>query len=204
MFFEFLPKRSSLFVLLFLSVFMLNNCDDDDDVPNGDGDVEVITDAILTFTDANGGTVTATAMDPDGEGVADLMVLDAITLDANTTYSLDIQLWNGLDEPAESISEEVAEEDDEHQFFFSFTQDAFSSPMGDGNIDASSDTINYLDADDNGNPLGLVTSWTTGVDAITGGAFTVRLQHQPDIKTSTTGADDGDTDIDITFALNIQ
>ncbi len=202
MFFEFMPKRFNLFALLFVSVLVLTNCGDDE-APDEEEEVEVITDAILTFTDANGATVTASAVDPDGDGVADLMVEDEITLNVSTTYTLSFQFLNNLESPAEDIAEEVLEEADEHQIFYSFTTDAFASPVGNGNIDNASDAINYADEDSNGNPLGLVTTWTTGADAVTGGSFSVRLQHQPDIKTASTGADDGDTDVDLTFVLNI-
>ena len=102
------------------------------------------------------------------------------------------------------IVAEIAEEADEHQIFFAFTNDAFSNPMGDGNIDNASDAINYNDEDANGNPLGLNTTWTTGATAISNGNFTVRLQHQPDLKTATSGANDGETDFEIDFVLNIE
>ena len=69
------------------------------------------------------------------------------------------------------------DEDDEHQFFFSFPEGAFSTPAGDGNIDNASDAINYLDKDENGNNVGLYTSWTTSTDAKTG-RFKVVLMHQ--------------------------
>ena len=36
------------------------------------------------------------------------------------------------------------------------------------------------------------------------GTFRVRLQHQPGIKTDATGANDGDTDFDLTFVLNVE
>ena len=205
MFFEFMPKRFSLFAFLLLSVMVFNSCDDDEgEAPPEEEEVEVITTAILTFTDTAGNTVNANASDPDGEGVADLMVEGPINLSTNTTYTLTFQLLNELESPAEDIAEEVEEEDDEHQFFFSFSDGAFASPSGDGNIDTASDAINYSDEDDNGNPVGLQTSWTTPATPLSDGNFTVRLQHQPDIKTSTTGANDGDTDVDVTFVLNIQ
>jgi hypothetical protein len=101
------------------------------------------------------------------------------------------------------IAEDIEEEADEHQLFFSFTNDAFSDPQGNGNIDNASDKINYSDEDVNGNPLGLETSWTTGGSLEETGKFTVRLQHQPDVKTATSGATDGDTDFELTFDLNI-
>lgn len=108
------------------------------------------------------------------------------------------------DDHAEDIGAEIAEEADEHQFFFAFSNDAFANPTGDGNIDNASDAINYNDSDENGNPLGMNTSWETSSSALSGGSFTVRLQHQPGVKTASSGADDGDSDFDLTFVLNIE
>ena len=138
---------------------------------------------------------------PDGPGPQDLVVED-IQLAQNKTYEMAISLDNTIE--GESITEEIEEEAEEHQFFFGWTGDVFTDPMGDGNIDNSLDPLNYNDADENGNPVGLSTEWTTSSSSLTGGTFTVRLQHQPDIKTSTTGANDGDTDFDLEFVLNIQ
>lgn len=108
------------------------------------------------------------------------------------------------DDHAEDIGAEIAEEADEHQFFFAFSNDAFANPTGDGSIDNASDAINYNDSDENGNPLGMNTSWETSSSALSGGSFTVRLQHQPGVKTASSGADDGDSDFDLTFVLNIE
>ena len=72
------------------------------------------------------------------------------------------------------------------------------------NIDAAADPLNYNDMDENGNPVGLNTTWTTSGTAISAGSFTVRLQHQPDEKTATSDANTGDTDFELTFVLNIQ
>jgi hypothetical protein len=93
------------------------------------------------------------------------------------------------------------EEDDEHQFFFAFSEGIFSDPTGDGNIDNSADPVNYNDQDENGLPVGLSTGWTT--QASTGsGTFQVILKHQPDIKGPNTGVGDGDTDFDLTWTVN--
>ena len=72
------------------------------------------------------------------------------------------------------------------------------------NIDNASDKINYKDTDAVGNPIGLITEWTTGSTAVSNGEFVVRLQHQPDVKTSTSTATTGDTDFNLKFVLNIQ
>ena len=178
----------------------------DDDVPDEENELEVITDVKLIFTNDADATdvVEASAQDPDGEGVEELKILGEITLDTDKTYTLTYEIFNNLETPGESIGAEIQEEDDEHQLFYSFTADAFASPTGDGNIDAASDPLNYNDTDGNGNSLGLSTSWTTPSSTISGGTFTARLQHQPDIKNATSGASDGDTDFELQFVLNIQ
>ena len=186
-----------------LSLVIFTACEDDDIVPEEEEEMEVITDVTLVFTSDAGAVVTASAQDPDGEGVQELVVLDEIQLQAGTNYTLTFDIMNNLETPGESIGEEIAEEDDEHQIFFAWTEGAFSNPTGNGNIDNASDPVNYNDADGNGNPLGLNTSWTAG-DPTTAASFTVRLQHQPDVKTSTSGANDGDTDFELQFRLTIQ
>jgi len=185
-----------------LTLFIFTACEEDEAAPEEENEVEVFTDVKLVFTPAGGGAaVEAAAQDPDGAGVQELQVLGAIDLVANTEYTLTMVIENCLESPCELMNEEIEEEDEEHQFFFSFTNDAFTSPAGNGNIDTASDPLNYNDADGNGNSIGLNTSWTTG--SASSGTFTVQLQHQPDVKTATSGATDGDTDFALTFNLNI-
>ena len=185
-----------------LTLFIFTACEEDEAAPEEENEMEVFTDVKLVFTPAGGGAaVEAAAQDPDGAGVQELQVLGAINLAANTSYTLTMVIENCLESPCELMNEEIEEEDDEHQFFFAFTNDAFTSPAGNGNIDSASDPINYNDSDGNGNSLGLNTSWTTGPAST--GTFTVQLQHQPDVKTATSGSTDGDTDWALTFNLNI-
>ena len=185
-----------------LTLFIFTACEEDEAAPEEENEVEVFTDVKLVFTPTGGGAaVEAAAQDPDGAGVQELQVLGAINLAANTSYTLTMVIENCLESPCELMNEEIEEEDDEHQFFFAFTNDAFTSPAGNGNLDSASDPINYNDSDGNGNPVGLNTSWTTG--SASTGTFTVQLQHQPDVKTATSGSTDGDTDFALTFNLNI-
>ena len=184
------------------TLFIFTACEEDEAAPEEENEVEVFTDVKLVFTPSGGGAaVEAAAQDPDGAGVQELQVLGAINLAANTSYTLTMVIENCLESPCELMNEEIEEEDDEHQFFFAFTNDVFTSPAGNGNIDSASDPLNYNDADGNGNSLGLNTSWATG--SASNGTFTVQLQHQPDVKTATSGATDGDTDFALTFNLNI-
>jgi hypothetical protein len=200
-------KNLQLLAILF-SVITIIGCSNEDDIaPEEENEVEVFTDVTLIFTNTadNSDVVRASAQDPDGTGIQELQILDAITLAADTEYTLTYEILNALDPTdVEDIGNEILEEDNEHQFFFSFTENVFANPTGNGNIDAAADPINYNDADENGNPVGLSSTWTTSSTASSGASFTVRLQHQPDVKTATSGSNDGDTDFALTFALNIQ
>jgi hypothetical protein len=193
--------------------------DDDDDVapvtpPPAVNEEEVITTVRLIFSDTNqtnpSPTVIAVANDPDGDGPQELQILDSIVLKTNTSYFLTYQILNEVDpNDVEDIAEEIEEEDDEHQFFYGFTNNAFNSPSGRGNIAPNTGSINYLDEDSDaqdgsGNPVGLTTLWTTRGNTLTDGQFRVILMHQPDIKSSTTTTNDGEDDFDLTFELDIE
>ena len=185
-----------------LTLFIFTACEEDEAAPEEENEVEVFTDVKLVFTPTGGGAaVEAAAQDPDGAGVQELQVLGAINLAANTEYLLSMMIENCLEDPCELMNEEIEEEAEEHQFFYAFTNDIFTSPSGNGNIDNASDPINYIDVDGNGNPIGLLSTWNTG--SAKSGTFTIQLQHQPDVKTATSGATDGDTDFALTFNLNI-
>lgn len=198
-----LKKYGLLAVLLIVVVGI--SCDNDD--PEEENEVEVITNVTLVFTNTNNANdvVQARAVDPDGEGVQELQILDEITLTSGATYTLTFIITNALDpNDPEDVGAEILDEDDEHQLFFSFTDGAFTSPTGNGNIDVRNDPINYNDQDENGNPVGLSTNWTAGA-ALQGGSFRALLKHQPDgQKTATSSSNIGDTDFNLPFVLNIQ
>jgi len=190
-------------VLAFASLPFLTGCKDDDpvkeDVP------ELITKATLTFTPTLGMPIVVSAIDPDGEGIQNIEADGPINLQANKSYTLTITLINELAEPSEpeyNVTEEVEEEADEHMFFFSWTNNTFIDPSGNGNIDNRADDVNYEDEDGNALPLGLETFWTTA--AIASGNFRVVLKHQPGLKSATADSNTGETDLDITFTLDVQ
>jgi hypothetical protein len=200
-------KNLQLLAILFSVITIIGCSNNDDAAPEEENEVEVFTDVTLIFTNTAdiSDVIRASAQDPDGTGIQELQILNTITLAADTEYTLTYEILNALD-PAdvENIGDEIFEEDNEHQFFYSFTEGAFTNPTGNGNIDTAADPINYNDQDENGNPVGLSTTWITASTASSGKSFTVRLQHQPDVKTATSGSNDGDTDFALTFALNIQ
>ena len=186
---------------------------------------------VFTNVDDPSDVVEVEAEDHDGPGVEELEILDTINLDASKTYDLTFEILNahddhdyddndcdgiddddndcdGIDDEddhddeAEDIGAEIADEADEHQLFFGFTNNIFTNPEGDGNIDDASHDVVYNDLDSKGNPLGLNTSWTTS-GAYEGGKFRVILMHQPGIKTASSSSKDGDADFDLEFVINI-
>lgn len=189
-------------VAILFSLLVLSGCTDDD-VPEEVNEEEIVTDIILSFTPEGGGSViTATAKDPDGQGPKDIEIVTDIVLAADTQYTLTIALENSV--AGESITEEIEEEADEHMFFFAWTEGFFTSPEGDGNIDNREGKVNYQDFDENSLPVGLETTWTTGVTVSSNGTFRIVLKHQPDIKSATSTVNDGESDVDLTWGLSVQ
>ena len=124
---------------------------------------------------ANGPTVTWSVKDTDNP---------TITLDANTTYTVEAAFRN--DEEGEDVTAEVREEDDEHLVCFEVTS---------GNV-----TIEATDSDGTF-PVGLSSDWTTG--AASSGMVILTLRHQPDGEKDGT-CTPGDTDVEVTFNIEIQ
>jgi hypothetical protein len=185
------------------SFLFLSSCKKDD--PKPENIPEAITKATLTFTPVDGAPIVVTASDPDGDGPKPRVLSGPINLVKKVSYTLSITLINELAKPTDpeyDVTAEVEEEKDEHMFFFAWTNNTFSDPTGNGNVDNRNDVVNYADADSKRLPLGLETNWTT-INATGSGTFTVILKHQPDLKSATTTSTDGESDLDVTFDLKI-
>ena len=200
---RFLSGAFTIAVMAFLS-----GCGED---PKRENTPELITKVTLTFTPTGGGSaIVVTATDPDGLGINDIVADGEIDLAANTAYTLTLALINELAEPSQpeyDITAEVEEEGVDHMFFFSWTGNVFSDPTGNGNIDARADDVNYTGGtnsiDANALPLGLTTAWMASASTSSGSEFRVLLKHQPDLKSDTSNSDTGETDLDVTFTINI-
>jgi hypothetical protein len=195
--------RISGFMCL-LVVTLLCACEPDD--PEKEDVPELITRVRLTFTPVEGAPVVAVATDPDGAGVQPLSPEGPISLTPDTGYTLTLSLINDLassNSPEYDISAEVAEESDEHMFFFSWTDDVFVEPEGNGNIDNRSDAVYYLDSDEDHLPLGLETTWIS-THLAASGDFRVVLKHQPGLKSETSDVTVGETDLDIVFDISVE
>ncbi len=185
--------KSLALLFLLVGAFGFVACDDDDDDPEPENEEEVITTMTMVWTPTGGGTPISLAFrDLDGDG-GNAPVITGGTLTNGVTYTSTITLLNETETPAENITEEIEEEDDEHQFFFQVS----------GNLNFS---FQYLDADDDGNPIGLLAEFTP--QATGQGNLTVTLRHEPDKNAS--GVSDGDitnaggeTDIEVAFPVTV-
>jgi hypothetical protein len=198
--------RGSITTLILAACSLIfSACSSDD--PQKEDVPELITKVVLTFTPAGGGDpVVTTATDPDGTGVQSLKISGPIKLSKGTAYTLKLALLNELAKPTEpeyDITAEVEEEGVEHQFYYSWTNDVFSDPTGNGNVDNRTDPVPYDDKDNNGLPIGLRTEWTAA-SAAASGTFQVLLKHQPGLKSATSTSADGEDDLNITFDIEVK
>lgn len=186
-------KTYSILVITLFTLFV-TGCKKDDDAPlPADqntppvNEEELITSAILYFVDTAGvqPSVQYAFRDPDGDGGNPPTQHDTIRLVANTYYNATIQLLNESESPAEDITLEVQQEDDEHLFCY--------APLN--------TNVSIVRTDSDGTyEVGITTFWSTGANAT--GQTTVTLKHQPGVKNGTCAP--GDTDIEVTFVTEIQ
>lgn len=186
-------KAIKFLSMLAIAALTFNSCSNDDDAPDPVNEEEVITTVIVTLAPQSGNTVTLTSRDLDGDGPNAPVVTVSGTLNTSTFYTGSVQFLNELENPAEDITEEVAEEDDEHQVFYSVT----------GGVG----TITYTDSDANGNPVGLSFTLATGANPVNG-VLSVTLRHEPNKDAA--GVSDGDitnaggeTDVEVSFNVAV-
>jgi hypothetical protein len=181
-------------IILFATMLLLFiSCNDDDPTPVNEE--EVITTVRLTFIPISGGTpIIANWKDLDGDG-GNAPTVEPVILAKNTTYSMNVQFLNEQESPAEDITEEVEEEANEHQVFFTNTVTGL--------------TIEYNDTDNGNQPIGLKNV----VKTLGAGSGTIKviLKHEPNKNAAGVAAGDvtnagGDTDVETNpaFPVTIQ
>ena len=154
---------------------------------------ELITTVTLRFTQPGTTTVqTATYQDKDGDGGAAPTKFDSITLTANTSYSLTVDLLDESKTPTVSVTNEINTLKDEHLFIYTAAPTALL-------------TYTYGDKDSRNLPVGLTGTARTGAAGT--GTLNVRLRHQPPVNgtivkdgTPAPGSDD----VNLTFTLTVK
>lgn len=171
---------------IFTGSLLFSSCKKDD--PKPVNEEEVITTLIVNLTDVGTGTTESFFFrDPDGEGGNPPTAFDEINMEAGKEYECSVVVLNESVTPAEDITEEVAEEDTDHQFYF--------APSG------SSANVTVTDVDANGLPLGLESTWNAGAPGT--GTMTITLKHKPGEKNAGDPVSVGETDIEIAFVTNV-
>jgi len=178
-------KKCSMYALLAIAMV---GCSDDD-TPEVINEEEVISTVILTLTPESGEDVILMTQDLDGDGPDAPVITISGSFAENTQYEGAVRFLNETETPAEEITNEVEEEADEHQVFYTTTE----------GLDIQTE---YLDFDDNDNPLGLLITLTTG--AASQGSLTVTLRHEPVKPNDGLDSAGGETDITTSFDVTIE
>jgi hypothetical protein len=183
-------KTNKFLSILLMLLVLVASCSKDDDnvVPEAVNEEEVITTMEIQLVSGTSNIILKT-QDLDGDGPNAPVVTVSGNLAAGTEYLGAILVLNELESPAEDITEEVEEEDLDHQFFYT---------AGSG-LDV---TTAYGNFDSAGNPLGTVFQLTTG--AAGSGSFTITLVHEPTKPNTGLASAGGETDIEATFNITIE
>jgi len=179
-------KISAFYALLTLAML---GCSDNDTTPEIINEDELITTVILTLTPDSGDQVVLTTIDLDGDGPDEPVTTVVGSFSENTQYQGAVQFLNETEDPAEDITQEVIEEADEHQVFYTISEGL--------NIQTT-----YEDQDTQGNPLGVQITLSTG--AASEGSLTVTLRHEPVKPNDGLESAGGETDISTSFDVSVQ
>ena len=156
------------YALLAIPFLYFSCSDDDDSTPEPINEEEVITTMTVTLT-ANDGSadVVLQTQDLDGDGGEQPVVTVSGPISSMTSYSGSIMWLNELEDPAENITLEIIEEQDEHQVFFNVSE---GLPL----------QVIYADEDSMGNPVGVnFILAPTEAGATGSGSLTITLIHEP-------------------------
>ncbi len=173
--------------ILAVMALLLAACDSVQPTYSGPGEQELITRVTLRLQRGDE-LYTATASDADGDGAG--FVIEELLLPADAVLEGSIEVADDINQ--ELISDEVAEEADEHQFFY----------LPGGGVEGRIE-VEAVDTDENGLPVGLrfILRVSPGPEAT--GFLRVILSHY-DAEPKDGVSRSGETDIDLSFPVRIQ
>jgi len=181
--------KSLIFSLVaFSSIFQACKKDEKDPAPTNPGEVITTVKLFLRNVADTTETASATWKDPDG-GNASNATVDSLFLSPNKTYEGTVLFLDETKNPAEDITEEILEEDDEHLVVY--------KPLG---FTENQLKFTIKDRDKNNLPVGLIYQLKTEVTGK--GKLDVLLKHQPGVKNGTEAP--GETDAEVSFPVRIR
>ncbi|MFQ3352201.1 MAG: hypothetical protein ACI914_001461 [Candidatus Marivariicella framensis] len=182
-------KTNNFSPFILALILSFTSCSKDDDpAPEVVNEEEVITTLEVTLNSGSS-TIIMKYQDLDSDGPNEPVITISGNLTSGTTYVGLIRVLNELESPAEDITEEVEEEDLDHQFFYT---------VGSG-LDL---TTEYSNFDSAGNNLGTKFNLTAG--SASSGSLTFSLVHEPTKPNTGLASAGGETDIQAIFNITIE
>ena len=182
--------KNLYFLATVLFTILLASCSKDNETPEAVNEEELITTLKVTLVPVSeGNTIVLTTRDLDGDGPNEPVVTVSSNLTAGVAYNGTIELLDETKSPADNITEEVEEEADEHQFFYT---------IGSG-LDVTATATNL---DSEGNLLG--TEFELTANTASSGSLTFTLRHEPTKPNDGLSSAGGETDIEATFSITVE
>lgn len=182
--------KNLYFLVTVLFTILLASCSKDNETPEAVNEEELITTLKVTLVPVSeGNTIVLTTRDLDGDGPNEPVVTVSSNLTAGVAYNGTIELLDETKSPADNITEEVEEEADEHQFFYT---------IGSG-LDVTATATNL---DSEGNLLG--TEFELTANTASSGSLTFTLRHEPTKPNDGLSSAGGETDIAATFSITVE
>jgi len=188
-------KNLKISAIALITLISFSSCSDDDSATTPVNEEEVITTVTATFLPTSGGgtTVQLSSRDLDGDGPDAPVVTVSGNFVAGASYSAQVKFLNELANPAQSITEEIHEEGDQHQIFFQHNN------LG---------QFTYADQDVNGNAIGLDVNYTASATPVNG-TLTITLRHEPNktapgVAGGNIASAGGSTDAEVSFPITVQ
>lgn len=175
-----------------LFILVVASCTKPEKEETNGNDNEVYTTFEAVFTDQTGMEPQKKFIFRDLDGIGGNLPsrFDTIQLTANKVYHLNINVLNESVNPIDTISNEIFEEGNVHQFFYTISGGYVSTQ--------------YLDSDTNNPalPIGLYSKWTVGSAVENISARFVLKHYQNGTKNGLISS--GSTDIDLNFPMRIR
>lgn len=181
------PFIKPLMIALTIAFTACDDHDDDDDHKHNEE--EMINQVQLTLSNDSTQQI-VTWSDLDGDGGNDPILPDTLYFLADSTYTAQLEFFHVHDGETESINPEIKDESDDHLICFTPTNMATVITM----------EVTPEDTDENGLPVGLLSTWKAVSPFSTN--MKITLKHQSGTKNGQ--CDIGETDVEVEFPFVIK